>query len=104
MEDVLKRRNFHGPSRCVLCRQEEETVHHLLVHCQWASSFWQLGLSLTGVSWVQPWKAKDVLFAWSRRRKKCLAFGVWKLIPLAMVVGLEGKKLKDFLGQRFILA
>ena len=56
-EDVLKRRNFHGPSRCVLCGQEEETVHHLLVHCQWASSLWHLGLSLTGGSWVQPWKA-----------------------------------------------
>ena len=51
-EDFLKRRNFHGPSRCVLCRQDEEMVHHLLVHCHWASSLWQLGLSLLGVSWV----------------------------------------------------
>jgi len=25
IEDFLKRRNFHGPSRCVLCREEEET-------------------------------------------------------------------------------
>ena len=34
-EDFWRRRNFHGPSRCVLCR-EEEMVHHLLVHCHWA--------------------------------------------------------------------
>ena len=33
-EDFSKRRNFHGPSRCVLCREEEESVHHLLVHCR----------------------------------------------------------------------
>jgi len=83
-EDFLKRRNFHGPNRCVLCRQEEETVHHLLVHCHWASSLWQLGLSMLGVSWVQPGKVKEVLVAWRRRMKKCLAFGVWKLIPLAI--------------------
>ena len=25
-----------------------------------------------------------MLLAWSRRRQKCLAFGVWKLIPLAI--------------------
>ena len=83
-KDFLKRRNFHGPSRCVLCREEEETIHHLLVHCQWASLLWQLGLSMMGVCWVQPWKVKDVLVAWRRRKHKCLALGVWNLIPLAI--------------------
>ena len=80
----MRRRNFHGPSRCVLCRGEEETVNHLLVHCVWVSSLWQLGLSLMGVCWVQPRKVHDVLVAWKRRMKKGLAFGVWKLIPLAI--------------------
>jgi len=37
-----------------------------------------------GVSWVHPWKVKDVLVPWRRRIKKCLAFGIWKLIPLAI--------------------
>ena len=37
-----------------------------------------------GVSWVQPWKVKDVLIGWRRRMKKCLAFGVWNLIPLTI--------------------
>ena len=37
-----------------------------------------------GVSWVHPWKVKDVLVAWRRRMKKCLAFRVWKIIPLAI--------------------
>jgi len=36
------------------------------------------------VSWVQPGKVKEVLVAWRRRMKKSLAFGVWKLIPLAI--------------------
>ena len=37
-----------------------------------------------GVSWVQPWKVKDVLVAWRRRTKKCPTLGVWNLIPLAI--------------------
>ena len=83
-EDFLKRRNFHGLGRCVSYREEEETVHHLLVHCHWASLLWQLGLPMMGVSWVQPWKVKYVLVAWRRTTKKCRALGVWKLIPLAI--------------------
>jgi len=37
-----------------------------------------------GVCWVQPWKLKDVLVAWRRRKQKLLALGVWNLIPLAI--------------------
>ena len=37
-----------------------------------------------GVSWVQPFTVKDVLVAWRRRMEKCFAFGVWKMIPLAI--------------------
>ena len=29
-----------------------------------------------GYSWVQPFTVKEVLVAWRRRMKKCLAFGV----------------------------
>ena len=75
-EDFLKKRNFHGPSRRALFLEEEEFVHHLLVHCCWVSSLWHLGLSLMGVAWVQPLKVKDVLVAWRRKMKKCLALGV----------------------------
>jgi len=37
-----------------------------------------------GISWVHPSKVKDVLAAWRRRMKKCLALDVWKMIPLAI--------------------
>jgi len=39
-EDKLKRRNFSGPSRCLLCLEDEETVDNLLVHCWLVSSLW----------------------------------------------------------------
>jgi len=36
-DDMLKRRNFRGPSRCSMCLEEEEILDHLLVHSQWVS-------------------------------------------------------------------
>ena len=62
-EGFFKRRNFYEPSRCALCLEEEESVHHLLVHCRWVSLLWHLSLSIMGVSWAQPFTVKDVLVA-----------------------------------------
>ena len=44
-DDMLRRRNFRGPSRRSLCLEEEETADHLLVHCRWVSALWDLALS-----------------------------------------------------------
>ena len=68
-DDMLKRRNFGGPSRCSMCLEEEETVDHLLVLC-WVSLLWDLALSLIGISWVQSSNVRDVVVAWRRRMKK----------------------------------
>ena len=62
-EGMLKIRNFSGPSRCFMCLEEEETVDHLLVHCRWVSSLWDLSLSLMGISWVQSSNVTDVVVA-----------------------------------------
>ena len=52
MKDMLKRRNFSSPSKCSMCLEEEEIVDHILMHCRWVFSLWDLSLSLMGVSWV----------------------------------------------------
>ena len=81
MEDMLKRRNFSGPSRCSMCLEEEETVDHLLVPCRWVSSLWYLSLSLMRITWRQPSNVRYVVVASRRRIKKSwvLQFGVWFL-------------------------
>ena len=83
--------SYHGwnccvwsPSRCSLCLEEEETADHLLVHCRWVSALWDLALSLTGISWVQPSNFRDVVVAWRRRMKKSWILGVWNMVPLAI--------------------
>jgi len=62
-------------------------VDHLLVHCRWVSSLWDLSLSLMGVNWVQPSNVRDVAVAWRRRMKKSWILGVWNMVPLADMVG-----------------
>ena len=84
MDDMLKRRNFRGQSRCSMCLEEEEIVDHLLVHCRWVSSLWDLSLSLMGINWVQPSNVRNVGVAWRRKMKKSWILGVWNMIPLAM--------------------
>jgi len=39
---------------------KEEPVHHLVVHCHWAALVWHLALFAMGISWVKPFKAKNV--------------------------------------------
>jgi len=48
IEDVIKRRNFDGPSRCFMWLKEDETADHLRINCCCASS---LGIYLS------PWWA-----------------------------------------------
>jgi len=47
---MLKRRNFNLASRSAVCLEEEDSVDHLFLHCQWVSSLWFLALSLMRVS------------------------------------------------------
>ena len=51
-----------------------------------------------GVSWVQPFTVKDVLVTWRRRMKKCLAFGVWKMIHLAIWTASKERDKRIFEG------
>lgn len=36
----LRKKGFIGPSRCPMCRTEEETMNHLLNTYDWANSIW----------------------------------------------------------------
>jgi len=38
--DNLRKRGFVGPSRCHLCRQQEETTNHLLNRCTFTTILW----------------------------------------------------------------
>jgi hypothetical protein len=42
-ENLLKR-NIHGPFRCEMCRNVQETSQHIFLHCPYVISVWKASL------------------------------------------------------------
>lgn len=42
----LKKRNIQGPSNCVFCARQEESIKHLFYHCPFSMETWRLSLML----------------------------------------------------------
>lgn len=61
--DQLKRRCWFLPSRCYLCKGEEESTNHLLLHCPKATMIQQLIFALFGVQLVMSSSIKDVILS-----------------------------------------
>ena len=61
--DKLQRRGWHLPNRCYLYGQDEESTHHILLHCSVVSNLWVLFLPLIA-SWVFPKTVKEALLSW----------------------------------------
>ena len=38
--DNLLKRGFTGPGLCLLCKENEETISHLFIHCSFYKSVW----------------------------------------------------------------
>ena len=88
--DQLKRRGWILPSRCFLCKVEEESTNHVLIHYPKVAMIWHLIFALFGVQWVMPNSIKETILSWSgsfvgKKRKKawnatplCLFWTLWK--------------------------
>jgi ribonuclease HI len=38
--DVLQKKGWNGPGFCILCRESEEDINHLFIHCKFIKSVW----------------------------------------------------------------
>jgi hypothetical protein len=52
--DNLRKRKIIIVDRCYLCKRDGETVGHLLLYCDVASTLWNHVFSRFGLSWVMP--------------------------------------------------
>ena len=71
-------------NRCFLCHKSEESIDHLLIHCEKTREVWMVFLSFFGVSWVFPRSVKETLLGWrgsfvGKKRKVA-----WQLGPLCL--------------------
>ena len=64
MIDHLKSIEWTMPNRCYMCKNEEESIDHLLLHCPKVSILWQPVFSLFGIVWVMHSTIRKNLLSW----------------------------------------
>ena len=52
--DRIQKRGWALANKCFFCQTFEESIDHLLLHCEKTREVWMLLFSLFGVSWVFP--------------------------------------------------
>ena len=94
---------------CYLCQAHEESIDHLLLHCEKTREVWKLFFTLFEVYWVFPSSVRETFLEWKwsfvgKKRKTvwnasllCLFWSVWVRNRLAFEGGvLSIQSLKAF--------
>ena len=88
--DQIKKRRRALANRCYFCQVEEESIDHLLLHCEKTRALWEMLFTLFGVSWIFPFSVRETLLGWNgffvgKKRKTawresplCIFQTVWK--------------------------
>uniref|UniRef100_A0A5B7B642 Reverse transcriptase zinc-binding domain-containing protein n=1 Tax=Davidia involucrata TaxID=16924 RepID=A0A5B7B642_DAVIN len=82
--DNLQRRGFILASRCWMCKKKEESVNHLLIHCEVPQNAWNLLLALFGCSWVFPASVKELLCCWQGAQVRKDLKKAWRMAPICL--------------------
>jgi hypothetical protein len=78
--DNLRKRHVIVINRCFMCKKTEESVDHLLFHCNVAFALWYSLFSRFGLSWAMLLWVIDLLACWwSLGRSRSAT--VWKMAP-----------------------
>jgi len=59
--DNLKRQGFYIVNWCCLCKKDEETFNHLIIHCEYTVDIWHFVLNIFG---VMPSNILELLQCW----------------------------------------
>ena len=109
--DQVQKNDWTLTNRCFLCQDNEESIDHLLLHCEKTREVWNMFFTLLGVCWVFTSSVRETLVGWDgawvgKQRRTvwkmaplCLFWSVWKVRnSIAFDVGvLSMQRLKAFL-------
>jgi hypothetical protein len=79
--DNLRRRHVMVLDWCCMCKENGESISHLLLHCPVARELWSFMCSIFGLRWVMPGGVLDLLYSWG---DSCHSIGVrkvWDMVP-----------------------
>ena len=90
--DNLRKRKVWILDWCYMCKCNGELVDHLFLHCSVAMDLWAMVFGLFGVSWVVPQSVMGLLACWQDSFGRHRNGYIWLMVPLLIVVPLEGEK------------
>lgn len=64
MLDNLRKMNIMVVEWCCMCKMSEESIDHLLIHCEVTKELWSSIINLFGVELVMPKRVIDLLVSW----------------------------------------
>ena len=66
---------------CYMCKNCEESMDHLLLHCPIACELCSLVLCLFGIHWVMPHKAIELFESWQGMFGRHRNTDLWRIVP-----------------------
>jgi len=79
--DKIQKKGFNGPSRCCLCKNEEETQNHLLINCIFTRKLWIDARKIFCKSETLPRDINAIIFQWHKENFQCkVVRRAWGLI------------------------
>ena len=90
--DMLMRRGWSMVNRCILCKENEESADHILIHCGKTRELWTLLLSSFGVMWVFPASVRNLFFKWKIKGLEKKMRAVWRLALICLFWCIWGER------------
>lgn len=84
----LQSRGWNFANRCILCKQEEESVSHIFIHCSMAKLVWDFFLSHLQISWVFPKFINALIMGWWISGLGSFPVSIWHVLPGAICLGM----------------
>ena len=63
MKNIMKQQ-INMVNRCCMCKRNEESMDHLLLHCEVTCATWNVFFSRFELSWVMPRRVVDLYACW----------------------------------------
>ena len=82
--DMLMRRGWSMVYKCNLCKENEESADHILIHCGKTRELWTSLLSSFGVMWVFPGSVRNLLLEWKIKGLGKKMSVVWRMAPICL--------------------
>jgi hypothetical protein len=81
--DNLRKRHVIVIDRWYMCKKAGESVDHLLLHCNVASTLWTSVFSCFRLSWVMLRRVIDLFTCWWSSGRP-MSVAVWKMTPICV--------------------